>query len=204
MAVEIIDSYYLVISLILTFGFQLFGWALAVAFKTETFYDFFGGLNYIAVALMTLWFKDTYTTRQVVVTSMVVLSRAELAGFLAYRVCQRSGDARFEKAKDDPCLMLVFWVLQAVWVWVVVVPCVFINGSAQDPALGGFDYLGFALMVIGFLCEVISDLQKYSFRSDSANKGLVCDVGLWHYSRRECYCKNCRPFCFPLCVCVCV
>ena len=79
MAVEIIDSYYLVISLILTFGFQLFGWALAVAFKTETFYDFFGGLNYSAVALMSLWFKDTYTTRQVVVTSMVVLSRAELA-----------------------------------------------------------------------------------------------------------------------------
>merc|ERR1711871_434172 len=188
MAVEIIDQYYLTFSLIITVAFQLFGWAVAVWFRTETHYDFFGGLNYIAIALMTLCLKETYTIRQVVVTFMVVLSRAELAGFLAYRACQRSGDARFETAKDDPLVMLVFWMLQVVWVWVVVLPAIFINGSGQqDPALGAFDYIGFALMVIGFLCEVVSDFQKYAFRNNPANNGLVCDVGLWYYSRHPNY-----------------
>jgi len=94
MSVEILDSSNVAFSAILTIGIQLVGWIFAVAFKTEFHYDFFGGLNFIAVAVITLCFNGAYTTRQVLVTAMVIISRAELAGFLAYRVCQREGDAR--------------------------------------------------------------------------------------------------------------
>lgn len=187
MAVEVLDTHYMALCCLFTFGFQLFGWALAVLFKTETFYDFFGGLNFIACALLTLFLKGNYATRQVVVSVLVVASRAWLGGFLAYRVFAREGDSRFTAAKDSPTTMLVVWALQAVWVFAVVSPCVFINGSDKDPELGWSDVLGFILISGGFLCEAIADLQKFQFRSDDSNKGKVCATGLWYYSRHPNY-----------------
>lgn len=187
MAVEVLDTHYMALSCLLTFALQLVGWAIAVIMKTETFYDFFGALNFVACGLLTLFLKGTYAKRQIVVTTLVCVSRAWLGGFLAYRVFSREGDARFTEAKDSPTTMLVFWTLQAVWVFAVVSPCVFINGSDEDPALGWSDALGFTLIGGGFLCEMISDLQKFQFRSDAANKGKVCASGLWYYSRHPNY-----------------
>jgi len=83
--------------------------------------------------------------------------------------------------------MLIFWTLQAVWVFCVVLPCVYVNGVSQDPDMGVVDYLGLFMMVVGFLCEVAADMQKYAFRNDPSNKGLVCTVGLWGYSRHPNY-----------------
>jgi len=185
--VQLLDDYYFLSSFIFTVVFQLLGWGIAVAFKTETFYDFFGGVNFIVVAIATLCLQGDYAVRQVIVTGLLTISRGELAGFLAYRVLQREGDARFETAKDSPMVMLIFWSLQAVWVFVVALPAIFVNGSAQNPDLIWSDYLGFALAFIGILLEVLSDMQKFSFRSDPANKGHVCNVGLWYYSRHPNY-----------------
>ena len=63
MSVEILDSGYVAFSALLTVGMQLFGFVFAVAFSTEVHYDFFGGLNFIAVAALTLIFNGAYTTR---------------------------------------------------------------------------------------------------------------------------------------------
>ena len=41
----------------------------------------------------------------------------------------------------------------------------------QDPDFGVVDYLGLLIAAVGFLCETLSDVQKYRFRSDDANKG---------------------------------
>jgi steroid 5-alpha reductase family enzyme len=42
----------------------------------------------------------------------------------------------------------------------------------------------FALSIIG---EAIADRQLARFRSDPANRGEVCRVGLWRYSRHPNY-----------------
>ena len=43
------------------------------------------------------------------------------------------------------------------------------------------------MFAIGFLCEAIGDAQLVRFRADAANRGKVCDVGLWRYSRHPNY-----------------
>jgi steroid 5-alpha reductase family enzyme len=63
-------------------------------------------------------------------------------------------------------------------------PVLFVNGDLADPPFGSSrDIAGIVLFCVAFLTEVIADFQKDAFRSNPANKGKVCDAGVWHYSR---------------------
>jgi steroid 5-alpha reductase family enzyme len=59
----------------------------------------------------------------------------------------------------------------------------------HDPtaALPGLQNLGLGIWVIAFLGELTSDAQLARFKKDPKNKGRVCDVGLWRYSRHPNY-----------------
>ena len=121
--------------------------------------------------------------RPILMTLCLTVSRVELAFFLLYRVCSRKRDARFDGVRDNFLKFLAFWIFQMVWVWVVSLPVVFVNGDKHDPALGVWDGIGLFLFVFGHLFQVASDFQKLAFRRNPSNKGKVCDVGLWKWSR---------------------
>ena len=56
-------------------------------------------------------------------------------------------------------------------------------GDGLRPA----DYLGALILLIGIAGEALADAQLRAFRTDPANKGRVCDVGLWRWSRHPNY-----------------
>ncbi|MEM7707225.1 MAG: DUF1295 domain-containing protein [Pseudomonadota bacterium] len=63
---------------------------------------------------------------------------------------------------------------------------------AFNPASGvtGLELLGFSLALISLVLESLADRQKAAFVAQSKAKGqrdLVCDVGLWRYSRHPNY-----------------
>jgi protein-S-isoprenylcysteine O-methyltransferase Ste14 len=71
-----------------------------------------------------------------------------------------------------------------VWAWGVSLPVMFVNGEAVDPPFGcAADVAGIVIFALSFLLEVAADLQKDAFRSNPANRGRVCDAGVWGYSR---------------------
>src|SRR5438445_605631 len=45
----------------------------------------------------------------------------------------------------------------------------------------------FSLGLVGVASEALADAQLKNFRVDPANKGRVCDVGLWRWSRHPNY-----------------
>ena len=49
------------------------------------------------------------------------------------------------------------------------------------------DYLGALILLAGIAGEALADAQLKAFRTDPANKGRVCDVGLWRWSRHPNY-----------------
>ena len=49
---------------------------------------------------------------------------------------------------------LGFWVFQMLWAWGVSLPVLFINSDGANPAMGGWDWAGLALFVLGFIFEV--------------------------------------------------
>jgi steroid 5-alpha reductase family enzyme len=174
----------LVGAFIVDFGIQIAGWALAVALKSEKFYDLLGTVAYLAVALGSLAYGGFYYTRQVVMTTMVCVWTLRLGSFLVLRVIKTGGDSRFDTLKHQPLNFLVAWVLQGVWVWIVSLPLMLLNSSSNNPELGAWsDILGQILWAIGFLVETTADFQKLAFKSNPANKGKFINTGLWKYAR---------------------
>lgn len=79
-----------------------------------------------------------------------------------------------------------------VWVWTVSLPVTILNSPnvlryAQPEFGTGRDIAGVILFVLGFVLESVGDVQKYRFRSDESNKGKVCDVGFFNWSRHPNY-----------------
>jgi steroid 5-alpha reductase family enzyme len=55
------------------------------------------------------------------------------------------------------------------------------------PVFTGLEFLGIAIALIGIMGETIADRQLKGFIADAANRGRVCDTGLWRYSRHPNY-----------------
>lgn len=187
MAVEFLDEHYLGLTALVTIGIQLLCFIIAATCKFDLITDFAGSMNYVINAWLTISLADRFFERQVLMTGMLTMSRLELAGFLLYRVCKRKKDARFDEVRENCCVFFVFWVFQMVWVWCVALPVVFVNGDASDPDWTGWDIAGVAMFVVGFLLQVCADTQKMRFRQDPANRGRVCDTGVWSWSRHPNY-----------------
>ena len=81
-------------------------------------------------------------------------------------------------------LYRVFW-LQGVLLWIISAPL--LASVVSSAALGVWDLLGLATVVVGLLTEAVADAQLVRFRSDPSNKGRVLDSGLWRYSRHPNY-----------------
>jgi len=49
------------------------------------------------------------------------------------------------------------------------------------------DYIGIGVWIVGFCFEVVGDAQLSRFISNSANKGMLMQTGLWAYTRHPNY-----------------
>jgi len=189
----VLDRRYFLVNLFLTIAMQMIGFMIASLTKSEKLFDFFGGLNFIAVALFTMLLQGSFNHRTIAVFTIVCFSRAYLAGFLAFRVYTRKGDSRFENVRESVCKTLAAFSYQILWVFTVSAPVIFVIGVGNGPVsddvsdLVASDYIGLALGSIGALCEIIADVQKFKFRADPSNNTKVCDVGLWALSRHPNY-----------------
>eukprot|EP00501_MAST-03F_sp_TOSAG23-6_P000753 GSMAST32.ASY1.ANO1.781.1 assembled CDS len=183
----IIDKHYYALCALVTALIQYSCFFIAYNCSFDTITDFAGSINFVVIALLTLFLGDYYYDRQVVLTGMLLAARLELAIFLLYRVVKRKKDARFDRIRENLIPFLVFWTFQIIWIYVVALPVTRINSAQPNPAICGWDYLGWTMWGIGFFVQTHSDFQKLSFRSNPANKNFACDTGFWKYSRHPNY-----------------
>jgi len=178
-------------SAILCFGIQMTAWVPASLLQTERFYDLTGGLTYIVLAIATLMLgaKDEEpSTRELIVTVLVVIWAIRLASFLFLRIHHAGKDGRFDDLKTSPVRFLVPWSLQGLWVFVTMNVVIVINSqSGLSPELTVWDALGAILWTAGFCIEVVADRQKSAFNANPANEGKWIDEGLWSLSRHPNY-----------------
>ena len=59
------------------------------------------------------------------------------------------------------------------------------SNTDDDPSW--FELAGLIVLVVGFLIELIADIQMYNFKRKIMNKGEVMMTGLWKYSRHPNY-----------------
>ena len=130
-------------------------------------------------------------TRQWLVAALVAIWSVRLGLHIAVRTAGISDDPRYaafarEWGVDSPRRMFVFLQNQGFG----SIPLAFAIFVAARVPLAGLrfaDYLGALILSIGIAGEALADAQLRHFRIDPANKGRVCDIGLWRWSRHPNY-----------------
>lgn len=137
--------------------------------------------------------------RDEVLTSLAVLWSLRLGFHLAVRVWKHHPveDVRYARLRElwgdrTPRRMFGFFQVQGVLQAILSMPflLVCLNGEAPNPSWAGLsplEWSGAALWLVALCGESIADLQLSRFRNDPANRGRVCQVGLWYWSRHPNY-----------------
>mmetsp|Transcript_8042 Transcript_8042/g.11654 ORF Transcript_8042/g.11654 Transcript_8042/m.11654 type:complete len:317 (+) Transcript_8042:145-1095(+) len=176
------------ISAAITVGIQFCGFVVAYILKTETFFDILGGINFLTLGVYSAlagpnWGEDS---RKIACSVIFFCSRLWLLLFLAWRAYDRGGDSRFEEWIDKFWTFLGVWMFQAVWVFVISLPVVFVNSSSYNTDFSAFDYVTIVGFGLGVLIEAIADIQKARWVK-AGRQGGFCQVGIWKYSRHPNY-----------------
>ncbi|KAJ7746944.1 DUF1295-domain-containing protein [Mycena maculata] len=197
MPVHVLDSYYLGLTLLVTTGYQLLGFAIAYTFQFDKITDLTGGSNFFILALLTLLAGGTFHARNVVTSVLVMIWAVRIAGFLFFRVLMTGHDGRFEEIRKHFFKFLAFWIAQILWVWIVSLPVVILNSPAiSDVQHGGSnppfgtsrDIAGIVLWALGLFVEATADMQKYRYKSSKTTpKDKPITAGLWAWSRHPPY-----------------
>jgi steroid 5-alpha reductase family enzyme len=179
----------------ITGGIQGLGFLVAYALQTEKFYDILGGINFLAIGIYSaidgssedqLWSDDP---RKISATVLFLVSRLWLLMFLSWRAHERGGDARFDEwlGYDKFFIFGFVWFFQAVWVFCISLPIIFINGSDKVyDGLKPIDYVSIVFFAIAIVVEIAADVQKAVWVK-KGRQGGFCQVGVWKYSRHPNY-----------------
>jgi steroid 5-alpha reductase family enzyme len=129
--------------------------------------------------------------RQLLVAMLAAAWCLRLGLHIAGRAGATSDDPRYRKliqewGADAP--RRLFWFLQSqAAVGIILVLAIFLAAHDPAPGLRVQDVLGALLLLAAVTLEGLADGQLRAFNRDPANRGRVCDVGLWAWSRHPNY-----------------
>jgi len=155
--------------------------------QDEKFFDLAGSLTYITVMLLALLLNPNRDARSFLVAALVIIWAIRLGTFLYRRVHRAGKDGRFDALKPLFWRFLNVWTIQALWVTFTAAAALVVLTNTQRQPLGLLAWLGTALWLVGFIIEVMADMQKTRFRADPAHKEQFIQSGLWRYSRHPNY-----------------
>ena len=131
-----------------------------------------------------------FAPRQYLVATLVAAWSLRLGLHIARRSAAGFDDPRYAALRDEwgpafPLRLYLFLMIQAV---VALGLAGTIGLAARNPAaLGAADLAGAAVLILAILGETIADSQLRRFKADPAQRGRVCDAGLWSWSRHPNY-----------------
>lgn len=149
-----------------------------------------------AFGLVTLWYAAAmpgWMPRRLAVAVVVVVWSARLGTHLAVRVRAHhpAEDGRYVTMRREWGAQLVsrmfrFYQMQGVSVVILATPFLVACANARR-GFAPVEIIGFLIFLIGVAGETSADAQLARFKRNAENRGRVCDVGLWRYSRHPNY-----------------
>jgi steroid 5-alpha reductase family enzyme len=164
--------------------------------------DLIGAGSFVTSLVATALFNyQMWSLRHILLVALVGSWSVRLTAYLTYRSTRIAHDPRFDQyfleqderwctgPKFYPSGLAIFWIFQVAWVVIVMLPVSYVLWldaafDADRLVLKWHDWLLFSLAALSFLCEAVSDWQKWVFKTtNSAQRDRWVDVGLWRYSR---------------------
>jgi len=168
-------------------------WVWAHKIKNASVVDMFWSYNFPVIAVILFFFAPGWETRLIMICTMVLIAGGRLGTHLATRILGhldeeegRYQQLRKEWAPNAERAFFFFFQFQAISNVILAVPF-FAIAMNRSVGVSAFEWAGLILWFISVSCEAIADRQLAAFKKDPANKGKVCDTGLWHYSRHPNY-----------------
>jgi steroid 5-alpha reductase family enzyme len=168
-------------------------WLWSYKIKNAGVVDIFWSYNFPVIAIILFLFAPGFETRKMLLCGMVVLAGFRLGTHLAIRIFKhlREEEPRYKQIREEwganaEKKMFGFFQMQAISNVLLAVPF-FIVTMNTNPELSPVEYAGAILWLVSVIGEAVADKQLANFKKDPANKGKVCDKGLWYYSRHPNY-----------------
>lgn len=127
-------------------------------------------------------------------SAAMVIWSLRLGTHLAIRTFRHLGeeDGRYLKMREAhgkrmPWRMVVFYFQQALALTLLMLPFYAAGSDAEGQRAGAIHWAGAVLFLAGLAFESAGDAQLARFKADPANRGKVCDVGLWAWTRHPNY-----------------
>ncbi|ODA66702.1 hypothetical protein A7A08_02470 [Methyloligella halotolerans] len=180
----------LVLAAVMTFAWVLWrrtgnaGWV-------DTCWTFGLGFTGVASAAGAIVASEGSFARQLLIACLIAVWTLRLGGHIALRTSGIKDDPRYAKlaeswGSDAPRRM--FWMLQMqAYASLPLALSMFLAAWNPLPELRLQDWLAGLIFIVALGGEALSDAQLRAFARDPANKGKVCDTGLWGWSRHPNY-----------------
>ncbi len=181
----------------ITLGFTIimiyWVWIYAIRIKNFSIIDGAWAGGFLVHALLFYSLSAGHSSRKILFFLMIGLWSARLSYFLTKRIASHhpKEDTRYEQLRAEygtnyEKRFLYFYMMQAVSISVLTFPFIFVFNNVSY-SLNLTEYLGFAAFIISLVGESIADSQMEKFKKQPQNKGKVCNMGLWKYSRHPNY-----------------
>jgi steroid 5-alpha reductase family enzyme len=173
-------------------GLMLVLWLIHLPLRNPAIVDsgWAGGLAFLGALYAVT--AGGYTLRSRLIAAMAVLWGLRLAIYLLFtRVIGQPEEGRYVQLRREwggnlPLKFLLFFQFQALLCVFLAMPFL-LAALNRRPGLSAFEYAGAALWLAAWAGEFLADSQLQSFKSNPANRGAVCSIGLWRYSRHPNY-----------------
>jgi steroid 5-alpha reductase family enzyme len=166
----------------------IFLWAKAI--KNNGIVDIFWAFNFLVIAVIIWLMADGYEPRKNIVCLLAALWSLRLGIYLLIRVGShlKEEEGRYKKLREEwsDTVFFFFFQSQALSNVMLSIPF-FMIALNPDPQINMIEYIGAGMWVLCIIGEGLSDYQLAAFKKDPANKGKVCQAGLWNYSRHPNY-----------------
>lgn len=134
---------------------------------------------------------DASFTRQIAVAVLALAWGLRLGTHIWWRGRGGHDDPRYvkmRKAWGASADWRMFLMAQTQAIAALILALVIAAAGRNAAPFGQWsDWAGLSLLIAGVIGEAIADAQLASFRADPANRGKVCEAGLWSLSRHPNY-----------------
>jgi steroid 5-alpha reductase family enzyme len=177
-------------AILIAYIIQWIAFIPAYLFQTEKFYDLTGSITYLTVVTYVSY--HSYASMNVnmasiVLAACILLWTIRLGSFLFMRIHKAGEDKRFREIKPAPTRFFMTWTLQGMWVSICSMCALTAIASTNGVVQNSLFFIGLLVFVVGFVFEIIADMQKSNFRKDPKHKDQFIQEGLWAYSRHPNY-----------------
>jgi len=172
----------------------MFGlWVFGIRNHNFSYVDIGWSVNFALLAALYAALAPGDMQRRVVIALMFSAHGLRLGWHLSKRIIGEPEEGRYQQLRKDwggsgnlNLKFLGFFEFQAVLNAFLTLPLL-IASFNRTSSFHPLEIAGIALFIVGIIGESAADAQLAAFKRDPANKGGVCDVGLWRYSRHPNY-----------------